>query len=61
MAVTLEDVLFEKVWNVVLNTGNEDGKRKNESKLHTVTYCNKWRRRCSVNQEMFGCECLECQ
>jgi len=22
---------------------------------------NKWRRRCSVNQEMFGCECLECQ
>ena len=37
MAVTLEDVLFEKVWNVVLNTGNEDGKRKNDSKLHTVT------------------------
>jgi nonspecific dipeptidase len=24
-------------------------------------YINKWRRRCSVNQEMFGCECFECQ
>ena len=33
MAVTLEDVLFEKVWNVVLNTGNEDGKRKNSIDL----------------------------
>ena len=22
---------------------------------------NKWRRRCSVNQQMFGCDCLECQ
>jgi len=33
MAVILEDVLFEKVWNVVLNTWNEDCKRKNDSKL----------------------------
>ena len=22
---------------------------------------NKWRRRCTVDQEMFGCDCLECQ
>ena len=29
--VTTEDVLFEKIWNVVLSTGNEDGERKNDS------------------------------
>ena len=33
MAVKLEDVLFEKVWNIVLNIGNKDGERKNSIDL----------------------------
>merc|ERR1712166_1466851 len=33
MSVTLEDVLFEKVWNVVLGIGNENGERKNDIAL----------------------------
>ena len=33
MAVKLEDVLFEKVWNIVLSVGNEDGERKNSIDL----------------------------
>ena len=33
MAVTLEDVLFEKVWNIVLSVGNKDGERKNSIDL----------------------------
>jgi hypothetical protein len=33
MAVKPEDVLFEKVWNIVLNIGNKDGERKNSINL----------------------------
>ena len=33
MAVKLEDVLFEKVWNIVLSVGNKDGERKNSIDL----------------------------
>merc|ERR1712195_471029 len=33
MSVTLEDVLFEKVWNIVLSVGNKDGERKNSIDL----------------------------
>merc|ERR1712166_1175186 len=33
MAVKLEDVLFEKVWNIVLSVGNEDSERKNSIDL----------------------------
>ena len=31
--VTTEDVLFEKIWNVVLGIGNEDDERKNDIAL----------------------------
>jgi hypothetical protein len=31
LGATTEDVLFGKIWNVVLSTGNEDGERKNDS------------------------------
>ena len=33
MAVKLEDVLFEKVWNIVLSVGNQDGEKKNSIDL----------------------------
>ena len=33
LAVTLEEVLFEKVWNAVLSVGNKDGERKNDIDL----------------------------
>ena len=31
--VTTEDVLFEKIWNVVLGIGNENGERKTDIAL----------------------------
>ena len=33
LEVTTEDVLFEKIWNVVLGIGNKDGERKNDIAL----------------------------